>query len=135
VALAIDCDLIKTKASAIKSIIPIHPKLDQQKASPVLMSKKVTPRQGGTYDWLEGRHVCPASRRMRRQKSEGLPVSSTFVMVKEFCRFVVGIVLEVFQRIGEDKTSRVCEGCASANLAEAGAALGPTALTISKIRK
>jgi hypothetical protein len=91
----------------------------------------VTGRQDGTYDWLEGRHVCPASRRMRRQKSEGLPVSSTFVMVEEFCRFVVGIVLEVFQRIA----SRVCEGCASAYLAEARAALGPTALTISKIRK
>jgi hypothetical protein len=105
VTLAIDRDLIKTKASAIRSIIPIHPKLDQQKASPVLMRKKVTTRQGGTYDWLEGRHVCPASRRMRRQKSEGLPVSSTFVMVEEFCRFVVGIVLEVFQRIGEDKSS------------------------------
>jgi hypothetical protein len=37
VALAIDRDLIKTEQSA--SIIPIHPKLDQQKASPVLMRK------------------------------------------------------------------------------------------------
>jgi hypothetical protein len=42
---------------------------------------------------------------MRRQKSEGLPVSSTFLMVEEFYRFVVRIVLEVFQRIGEDKSS------------------------------
>jgi hypothetical protein len=40
---------------------------------------------------------------MRRQKSEGLPVSSTFVMVEEFCRFVVGIVLEVFQRIAKTR--------------------------------
>jgi len=67
------------------------------------MRKKVTAREDGTYDWLEGRHVCPASRRMRRQKSEGLPVSSTFVMVEEFCRFVVGIVLEVFQRIAKTR--------------------------------
>ena len=116
--LAIDRDLSRTVESAfIAQVILI---VEPQRFSFVLIV--ATCMRGRTGDLRLARRSTWLScfTVVRRQVSKGLPVSSTFVMVEEWCRFVV--VVFVFA-LGQNSEIRECACPASDSLTEMGLAV------------